>query len=87
MKESESLKTTLDKLPINKVGIVKKINTNNNIKRRLMDLGLIANSNIKKVLVSPLGDPAAYQIRGSIIALRKKDTENIIVEIKGQEEI
>ena len=27
--------------------------------------------------ISPLGDPAAYQIRGAVIAIRKADSRNI----------
>lgn len=77
------METTLDKLPIKKVGIIKKINTKSNVKRRLLDLGMIENSSIKALYKSPLGDPTAYLIKGSVIALRKEDTKNINIKYCG----
>ena len=67
----------LDKLEINCTGIVKSINCTGNTKRRLLDLGLINGTAIKPVLISPLGDPRAYEIRSTLIALRSDDAEKI----------
>lgn len=44
------------------------------MRRRLQDIGLIRGTAIKCVGRSPLGDPAAFRIRGAIIALRDSDT-------------
>lgn len=77
------MKTTLDKLPINQVGKIEEINTDASVKRRLLDLGLIKDTDIKALFKSPLGDPTAYLIRGSIIALRKKDTKKIPIILSG----
>lgn len=75
---------SLDKLPLNKIAIIDNININNeNLKRRLSDLGLIKNTPIKSLYKSPLNDPKAYLIRGSVIALRKNDTKNIYVITDG----
>ena len=78
-KWSETLETTLDKLPINEYGKIIKLKVNNSLKRRLQDLGLIENSLIKAIYKSPLKDPTAYFIRGSIIALRQDDSKNIYI--------
>ena len=64
---------TLNQLPINSTSRVKKINCDGNIRRRLLDLGIIENTPIKAVLKSPSGDPRAYEIRGTLIAMRKED--------------
>ena len=48
--------------------------------RRLRDLGLIEGTKVKCVLKSPLGDPAAYKIRGAVIAIRREDAAEIQVE-------
>ena len=40
---------TLDKLPVNKTGKIINLNINNNLKRRLLDLGLINGASIKKL--------------------------------------
>lgn len=41
--------------------------------RRLMDLGLIGGTRVTCLGRSPAGDPAAYLIRGAVIALRGAD--------------
>ena len=51
------------------------------IRRRLQDLGLIEGTEVECVGIAPPGDPAAYLIRGAVIALRGKDTERIMVEV------
>ena len=51
------------------------------IRRRLLDLGIIKGTTILPVLKSPSGDPIAFEIRGTIIALRKEDSSLIKVII------
>ncbi len=46
---------------------------------RLIDLGWTRGTPIRCERVSPLGDPIAYAIRGGVIALRKRDAEEIFV--------
>ncbi len=50
------------------------------IRRRLRDLGVIEGTKIQSLHRGPWGDPTAYEIRGSVIALREKDAANVIVE-------
>lgn len=64
---------------MNEIGRVINLNVNNNLKRRLLDLGLTRGTEIKKLYKSPLNDPCAYLIRGSVIALRGEDAKNISV--------
>lgn len=73
------MEITLYELPIGKTGIVKKLNVNESLKRRLQDLGLICNSKIKKLYKSPLNNPCAYLIKDSAIALRNEDAKNIFI--------
>lgn len=72
----------LTKLNINNCGFIKEINCNSNIKRRLLDLGLIPNTKITPVLKSVSGDPIAYEVRNIILAIRKHDADKIIVFAK-----
>jgi DtxR family transcriptional regulator, Mn-dependent transcriptional regulator len=46
-------------------------------RRRLMDMGLLPGTVIEPEMVSPSGDPTAYIIRGSLIALRKEQADHI----------
>lgn len=68
---------TVNELELGEIGIVNKIVGEETVKRRLLDLGLIEGTDIKPVLVSPSGDPRAFEFRGSLIAIRKEDAENI----------
>ena len=70
----------LYELPLNTVGIVNNLNCNGNIRRRLLDLGLIKGTKITPVFKSPSGDPTAYEIRKTLIALRKEDSMLINLE-------
>lgn len=81
------METTLNKLPINKIGIIKKLNSNETIKRRLLDLGMVKNTIIKTLYKSPLGDPVAYLMRGSVIAIRNDDAKNIFILIKDDDDV
>lgn len=72
--------STLDKILLNEEVIIKKINSEGILKRRFLDLGFLPQTYIKCVLISPFKDPKAYQINGSVIALRNIDAQNIEVE-------
>lgn len=72
---------TLNELKIEEIGVVYRIVGEETIKRRLLDLGLIEGTNIKPVLVSPSGDPRAFEFRGSLIAIREEDSKNIKIKI------
>lgn len=70
----------LSELPLNTVGVIDKLNCNGNIKRRMLDLGLISGTKIKPIFKSPSGDPVAYEIRKTLIAIRKEDSQYIILQ-------
>lgn len=67
----------LNQLPLNEVGIIRDVKCDGNIKRRLLDMGLVNGTKIIPVLVSPSKDPRAFLVRGTIIAIRKEDAEKI----------
>ena len=69
----------LSELMEDEICIVKSINASTDIRRRLQDMGLIPGTRVQCVFKSPYGDPTAYLIRGALVALRKKDAENILV--------
>lgn len=60
---------------------IKKVECEENIKRRILDLGIIKGTKIKPVFKSPLGDPIAYEVRGSLISLREEESRKIQVDI------
>ncbi len=70
-----SLKDSL----INEEVYVDKIITDNDIKRRLLDIGLSRNTKVMPLFNSVSGGIRAYLIRNSIIAIRDIDAQNILV--------
>jgi DtxR family Mn-dependent transcriptional regulator len=46
-------------------------------RRRLLDLGFVPGTMIEVELVSPAGDPTAYRVRGTVIALRREQARLI----------
>ncbi len=68
----------LNELKVGEEAVVTEMLTDN---RRLRDIGLIEGTKTKCILRSPLGDPAAYRIRGAVIAIRKEDGAQIGVKV------
>jgi len=56
-------------------------------RRRLMDLGLLPGTLIEAEFSSPIGDPVAYRIRDSLIALRSEQARCIQVELLPEPEV
>lgn len=72
---------TLKDLNINDYGIVKEVNSNSNIKRRLLDIGLTPGTKVECILENPGKNLKAYMIRGTLIALRNDDSKDIVVDV------
>lgn len=49
------------------------------MRRRLLDLGLTEHTQIECLGAGPMGDPACYRIRGAVIAIRRRDSQQILV--------
>jgi ferrous iron transport protein A len=49
------------------------------MRRRLLDIGLIEDTDVECVGRSPSGDPTAFLIRGAVIAIRSEDCKNILI--------
>lgn len=71
----------LSDLKIGDKAKVLKVDAAELIKRRLLDIGLIDNTNIECVLKSSFDGMVAYLIRGALIAIRKDDISKIKVEL------
>ncbi|MDD4715203.1 MAG: FeoA family protein [Oscillospiraceae bacterium] len=60
-------------------GKIVKLTSEKSMRRRLQDIGLVEGTTVSCLLKSPWGDPAAYLIRGAVIALRSADASNILI--------
>ena len=61
--------------------LVREVRSTGSIQRRLLDIGLVEGTPVSCLQKSPAGDPVAYLIRGAVIAIRKEDSANILVEL------
>lgn len=62
--------------------VVKELQTQGAMRRRLIDIGLTEDTRVKCVGRSPCGDPSAYMIRGAVIAIRREDAVKIVVYVE-----
>ena len=74
--------TTLDMVSVGECVWVVSVNTSPSLKQRLFDIGLVPNTRVKVVHQSPSGNPRAYLVRGSVIALRNCDAQGISVRVE-----
>lgn len=70
----------LCELTIGQRGTVTALRAVDGMRRRLLDIGLIEGTTVECVGRSPGGDPAAYLIRGAVIAIRDRDGADILIE-------
>ena len=75
---------TLSTLPLRESAYVTEIAADPDAKQRLTDLGLIPGTRVTCTALSPSGDPRAYLIRGTVIALRNRDADRILLEHRGE---
>ena len=74
------MRKTLNEVALDCDAKINELKINSDIKHRLMDLGIIKGSIVRPVFKSPSGDPVAYLVKGTVIALREQTTSKIFVE-------
>ena len=72
---------SLHDLPVGGSAIVTSIRAEGLTRRRMMDLGLIPGTRVEAVRISPAGDPKAYRIRGAVIAFRKEEAHQVLINL------
>ena len=73
-------KETMSQMYPGQRAVVCKMEAAGAMRRRLLDIGLIENTEIECVGKSPMGDPLAFQIRGAVMAIRKKEAEKVRIQ-------
>ncbi|WML39890.1 FeoA family protein [Neobacillus sp. OS1-2] len=62
------------------------LNLDGVMRRRLLDLGFVKGAMVEVVRKSPLGDPIAFRVSQTTIALRKEESSRIEGELVSNEE-
>jgi len=60
--------------------IIRDIDGNPAIVRRLMELGLVPGTPVELVRVAPLGDPCELLVRGTHLSLRRSEAGHVHVQ-------
>lgn len=69
----------LSNLKLNHIAKISYIYCSDNIKRRLLDLGIVPGTFIIPIFKSTSGDPIAYEVRSTVLAIRNQDAQKIFV--------
>ncbi|MDC0814611.1 ferrous iron transport protein A [Lactococcus petauri] len=72
----------LSSLNIGQSGVVRLLEGESEIKRRLMDMGITRGTSIAVHKLAPLGDPMELHLRGYSLSLRKRDAEKIKIVVQ-----
>jgi ferrous iron transport protein A len=56
---------------------ITSLNLHGVMRRRLLDLGFVAGAIVEVIRKSPLGDPIAFRVSQTTIALRKEESSQI----------
>ncbi len=52
-------------------------------RQRLLDLGLVPGTRIVREFEAALRSPVAFRVRGTLVALRREQTEEVLIEVPG----
>lgn len=74
---------TLDDVAVGKKATVVSLGNSGSIRRRLLDLGIMEQTQIQPVLSSCSRHMRAYFVKGTLIALRTSESSLIQVEERG----
>lgn len=76
--------SSLNSLRVGQSARVSHIEAEPAMRRRLLDIGLIKDTAVECLGRSPGGDPAAFLVRGAVIAIRSEDCKDILIRTSPQ---
>lgn len=80
------MSTTLDQLKRGETATITQLNAKGMARHRLLDLGILPGTRLVAEMKSPLGDPVAYRVRDTLIAIRNAQAQQIEVEVETESE-
>lgn len=66
-------------LPLGQIGVITRLKAAGLTRRRLLDLGFVPGSLVEAIRHGPSGDPIAFGIKGTVVALRREEAEQIMM--------
>ena len=74
------VKRLSDSQPGEKAKIV-RVKGAGNFRRRILDMGVVAHTEVEVERVAPLGDPIEVKLKGYHLSLRKEEAANVYIEV------
>ena len=62
-------------------GIVVCVDGPSEIRRRLLDMGLVRGTEVRAVREAPLADPLEYEVKGYNLSLRREEAACVLVKL------
>ena len=72
----------LDEFKIGETGLIKKVEGEGRLRRRLFDMGVTPGATVYLRKKAPLGDPLEVTIRGYELTLRKSEACLVVLEVE-----
>ena len=76
---------TLDQFKIGETGLIKKVEGEGRLRRRLFDMGVTPGATISLRKKAPLGDPLEVTIRGYELSLRLSEAKLVVLEVEDED--
>ncbi len=76
------MEKTLNELKVGDKAKIVKLEGAGDVKRRLLDMGVVKGTTVEIERIAPLGDPIEIKIKGYNLSLRKEEASKIIVKVK-----
>lgn len=73
----------LRRMAVNQRGVIRSVKAEGELGRRIRDMGLVPNTEIKVVGRAPLKDPVALRLRDFTLSLRNNEADHIMVSVLG----
>lgn len=70
----------LTSIPIGESAQVTAVNGNNQVTKRLMEMGVVPGVCVRMVKSAPFGDPLEIRVRGYHLAMRRSEADQIEVQ-------
>ncbi len=67
-------------MQVDQSGIIKNVNAQGELGRRIRDMGLVPGTEITVIGRAPLKDPVALRLKGFTLTLRNSEADHIVVE-------
>ncbi len=80
------MKKTLDSLLPGDAGVIERVTGSGPVKRRMVDMGLVAGTRVLVQKFAPLGDPMEIKVKNFNLSLRKSEAAMIEINLTGGNE-